>query len=101
MKGKERAELRAEAHHLDPLIHIGHQGATDTVLGAIDDALRTHELVKLAVARTVEDTPRDLANRLAESLGAEVVQAIGRKITLYRHNPELWEGGRVAPPWRE
>ncbi len=45
MKGKERAELRSEAHHLQPLVHIGHQGLTDTAFGALDDALRTHELV--------------------------------------------------------
>lgn len=100
MKGKERAELRAEAHHLDPLVHIGHQGLTDTALGALDDALRTHELVKVAVARTIEASPKALANEMAESLGAEVIQAIGRKVTLYRHNPELWREPRKLPPWK-
>lgn len=100
MKGKERAELRAEAHHLDPMVHIGHQGLTDTALGALDDALRTHELVKVAVARTIEESPKALANRMAEALGAEVIQAIGRKVTLYRHNPDLWEKPRSTPPWK-
>lgn len=100
MKGKERAELRAEAHHLDPKVHIGHQGLTDTVMGALDDALRTHELVKVAVARTIETSPKALANEMAESLGAEVIQAIGRKVTLYRHNPDLWEKARATPPWK-
>lgn len=100
MKGKERAELRAEAHHLDPMIHIGHQGLTDTARDAVNDALRTHELVKVAVSRTLETAPKVLAGEMAESLGAQVIQAIGRKITLYRHNPELWEKGRKSPPWK-
>jgi len=100
MKGKERAELRAEAHHLDPMVHIGHQGLSDTALGALDDALRTHELVKVAVSRTLEESPKALALQMAESLGAEVIQTIGRKVTLYRHNPELWEKPRTLPPWK-
>ena len=100
MKGKERAELRAEAHHLQPVVHVGHQGATDTLLAALDDALRTHELVKVALARTLEDAPRTVANALAEAVGAEVIQVIGRKVTLYRHNPDLWTAPRTTPPWR-
>lgn len=101
MKGKERAELRAEAHHLDPMIHIGHQGLTDTVQEALNDALRTHELVKVALSRTLEAKPKVFAGEMALALGADVIQAIGRKVTLYRHNPELWEKGRKSPPWKD
>ena len=100
MKGKERAELRAEAHHLDPMIHIGHQGLSDTALGALDDALRTHELVKVALARTLEESPKALAAQMAEALGADIIQTIGRKVTLYRHNPDLWTEPRKLPPWK-
>lgn len=100
MKGKERAELRAEAHHLNPMIHIGHQGLSDMALGALDDALRTHELVKVALARTLEESPKALAAQMAESLGADIIQTIGRKVTLYRHNPELWREPRALPPWK-
>ena len=101
MKGKDRAELRAEAHHLQPMVHIGHQGLTESAREALNDALRTHELVKVAVSRTLEGVkPKEFAGEMAESLGAEVIQAIGRKITLYRHNPELWVKARVLPPWK-
>jgi len=101
MKGKDRAELRAEAHHLQPMVHIGHQGLTESAREALNDALRTHELVKVAVSRTLEGVkPKEFAGEMAESLGAEVIQAIGRKITLYRHNPELWVKARAVPPWK-
>lgn len=100
MKGKERAELRAEAHHLNPMVHIGHQGLSDTALGALDDALRTHELVKVALARTLEEAPKALAAQMAEALGADIIQTIGRKVTLYRHNPDLWTEPRKLPPWK-
>jgi RNA-binding protein len=99
LTSKQRAELRAEAHHLGALVHVGHQGLTPTVRQAIDDALRTRELVKLQLAKQADVSARDAANELAGALGAEVVQVIGRTATLYRHNPELkWKGDQ--PPWR-
>lgn len=98
--GKERAELRAEAHHLDPLVHIGAQGITPTLVGALDDALRTRELVKVQLGRSVEERPRAIAERLAQETGAVVVQVIGRTATLYRENPELDRKDGAQPPWR-
>ena len=97
---KVRAELRAEAHHLSPLVHVGHQGLTDALFQALDDALRTHELVKVALAKTTDVKPQDASHQIAERLAADVVQTIGRTCTLYRHNPELKRKKGDLPPWR-
>ena len=99
ISSKQRAELRAEAHHLSPTVHVGHQGVTDSLVQSLDDALRTHELVKVALNRTVEAKPKELAGELATRVDADVVQVIGKTATLYRRNPELeLKGG--TPPWR-
>ena len=98
--GKERAELRAEAHHLDPLVQLGAQGITPTLLTSLDDVLRTRELVKVQLGRPVEEKPRAIAERLARETGAVVVQVIGRTATLYRENPELERKRGDPPPWR-
>lgn len=100
MTGKERAALRAEAHHLTPLVHVGHQGLTPTVFQSLDDALRARELVKVQIARTIDVPVKDAANALATAAAAEVVQVIGRTTTLYRHNPELVRKAGAEPPWR-
>jgi RNA-binding protein len=100
LTSKERAALRAEAHRLSPLVHVGHQGLTDALLQTIDDALRTHELVKIALAQTTDVRPKDASHEMAEKLGAAVVQTIGRTCTLYRENPELPKKKGAAPPWR-
>ena len=97
---KERAELRGEAHHLSPLVHVGHQGLTETLVRSVDDALRTHLLVKVALARTTDTKPKDAAHQLAEQLGADVVQTIGRTCTLFRDNPDLKRKKGDPPPWR-
>ena len=98
--GRQRAELRAEAHHLDPLVHVGAQGVTSTLVTSLDDALRTRELVKVQLGRPVDEKPRALAERLAQETGAIVVQVIGRTATLYRENPDLERKHGAPPPWR-
>ena len=99
MRSKERANLRGEAHHLQPLVHIGHQGVTDSVVRATDDLLRTRELVKADVSRNLDAPVKQIAHALADATGAEVVQVIGRKVTIFRDNPELeWKDN--IPPWR-
>lgn len=100
LSSKERAELRAEAHHLTPAVHVGHQGLTDALLDSIDDALRTRELVKVALAKTTDVSAKDASHQLAERLGADVVQTIGRTCTLYRENKDLKRKPGAPPPWR-
>jgi RNA-binding protein len=100
MTGKERAALRAEAHHLEPMVHVGQQGLSPTVFQSLDDALRTHELVKVQLTKAVDVPVKDAANALATAVAADVVQVIGKTATLYRHNPELPRKKGDLPPWR-
>ena len=81
-------------------MHVGHQGLTPAVFQTLDDALRTHELVKVQFARTVDVPTKDAANALATAAAAEVVQVIGKTATLYRRNPELERKSGDLPPWR-
>ena len=62
---------------------------TDTLKQTVDDALRTKELVKVQFSKNIETEPKEVANALAESVGADVVQVIGRTAALYRLNPDL------------
>lgn len=100
MKGNERAELRAEAHHLSASVHVGQHGLTPAVIVSLDDALRTHELVKVKLGKNADTTARDAAGQLAESTGSEVVQVIGRTATFFRENPDLKKKKGELPPWR-
>jgi RNA-binding protein len=100
LTSKQRSELRAEAHHLTPTVHVGQHGITPTLVQSLDDALRTRELVKIQLGRQAELDPREMANRLAAEAKADVVQVIGKTATLYRENPELERKEGRAPPWR-
>jgi RNA-binding protein len=100
LSSKERAALRGEAHKLTALVHIGQHGLTDAVRETVDDALRTHEMVKIQFTKSADVTIKEAANDLAKSLRADVVQVIGKTATLYRENPELKRKDGV-PPWRK
>ena len=101
MKGRERAELRAEAHHLNPTVHVGQHGLTPSVIGTLDDALRTRELVKVKLGNKDDVKPKDVANSLAQATSSAVIQVIGRTATLFRENPDLDRKRGEAPPWRK
>ncbi len=100
MTGKERAALRSECNTLRALVHIGDEGISGTLVKALDDTLRTHELVKVQLNRNAEVSARQAANDLARRVKAEVIQVIGRTTTLYRRNPDLNRKPGAAPPWR-
>ena len=98
LTSKERAALRGEAHHLTALVHVGHQGLTPAIHQTIDDALRTKVLVKIQFTKTADVNLKTAAGELANAVGAEVVQVIGRTVSLFRENPELEK--TALPPWR-
>ena len=99
LTSKERAELRGEAHHLTASVHVGQHGISDSLKQTLDDALRTHELVKIQFGKNAELDAKDAANELAQAMTADVVQVIGKTATLYRANPELKRKNGV-PPWK-
>ena len=100
ISGKQRADLRAEAHHLVATVHVGQQGLSPALIASLDDALRTHELVKVQLGKSADLEAKDAAAELARAVRADVVQVIGKTATLYRHNPELERKKDDPPPWR-
>ena len=46
---KEILELKARAHHLHPVVMVGQQGLTESVIKETDAALTAHELIKVRV----------------------------------------------------
>lgn len=97
LSSKERAELRAHAHHLPVMVHIGHDGITDAIRQTLDDALRTRELVKVQFSKNADAKAKDAANDLARAVDADVVQTIGRTATFFRENPEIKKKAYLRP----
>ena len=82
--GKQRSELKKLAQDLKPTVMIGKDDITPAIISAIDDYLSAHELVKVQIQEGSLEETKDAANAIAKELGAEFVQAIGRRFVLYR-----------------
>ncbi len=82
--GKQRSALKKMAQEIKPTVMIGKEEVTSTVVSAIDDYLAKHELVKVQIQDGAILDPKETANEIAAELGAEFVQAIGKKFVLYR-----------------
>ena len=86
--GKQRSELKKMAQELRPTVLIGKEEITPAVMTSIDEYLTAHELVKVQIQEGAMLDPKETANEVAEELGAEFVQAIGRRFVLYRQSPD-------------
>ena len=88
LTGKQRANLKKLANEIDATVYIGKNELTDNIIKEISDYLEAHELVKVKLQENVELDPKDVANEVAEKIGAEYVQAIGRKFVLYKESKD-------------
>ena len=92
MTSKQRAYLRSLASTMDPIFQIGKSSVTPELTNAIAEALEATELIKIHVLKNCMDDGRSIAEVLADRTQSEVVQVIGKKITLYKaskDNPKI------------
>ena len=99
LAGYQRRALRAAAHGLQPVAHVGKDGLSDTLVASVDEALAAHELIKVRFVDHKDDR-KELAAALADRLDAGVAGVVGHVAILYRPHPEPDER-RVHLPRRE
>lgn len=95
-----RRALRARAHHLHPVVSVGHQGLTPAVLHEADVALSAHELIKVRVLADDRGERDALLSRICETLDCAPVQQIGKLLVLWRPRPQQTAPAPEKPPAR-
>ena len=88
LNSRQRAQLRSMANTMQPIFQIGKGGIGEEIIEQLSLALEARELIKLTVLETAPMSAREAAEALKAPLRAEVVQCIGRKVTLYRESRE-------------
>ena len=84
----ERKKLKARAHALDPIVHLGGKGLTEAVIAEIGRALDAHELIKVRAGGMERDAREAALAAICGRLNAQPVQHIGKMLVLYRVKPE-------------
>ena len=86
LTSKQRAYLRGLANGETAIMQIGKGGIGENLVRTVSDALEARELIKLTVLENCMETPKEVANELADATGSNVVGVVGRKIILYRES---------------
>lgn len=84
LNAAQRRFLRAQAHHLHPVVMIGDAGLTDAVMRELDVSLKSHELLKVRVFGDDRETRVAIMEKICADLSAAPVQHIGKLLLIYR-----------------
>ena len=80
----EKKRLRQIGHHLNPVVLLGGNGLTESVIAEIDARLEDHELIKVRVGGEDREARLAAIAALAAATQSEVAQTIGKLALLYR-----------------
>ena len=83
LTNSEKRDLKARAQRLDPVLKLGHAGASETFLKCLDEALATHGLVKIKFSDFKEEK-KTLAPQIAEKTGSELIMRVGNVAVYFR-----------------
>jgi RNA-binding protein len=88
LTGKQKRYLRSLGNPLNPVVRLGKDGLDDGVVGAVNEALERHELIKVKLELGGSEDRFEAADFLAEQTKSEVAQVMGGTILLYRKHPK-------------
>ena len=87
LSARQRAQLKAKAHALAPVVRVGHAGVTPELVAETERALAAHELIKVSVAAADRKERAALGDALADRLDAVPVHRVGKILILWRPRP--------------
>jgi RNA-binding protein len=92
----QRRFLRAQAHHLQPIVLIGNAGLSPAVKKEIDLGLKHHELIKIKIQNDDREAREQMLREICNVLEAAPVQNIGKTLIVYRaaEEPKIELPGR-------
>ena len=86
MEKEKLYRLKAEANQLSPILNIGKNGVTDTLIEELNKQIKANRLVKVRVLKSAEDGKdlKDIAEEIAAATRSNLIEVRGRTVVLYR-----------------
>ena len=92
----QRKFLKGQAHNLAPVILVGKNGVTDSLIKMTNTALNDHELIKVKFV-DLKDEKKILIEEIGRRTGSDVVGLIGHVAILFRQNADKEKRKIVLP----
>ncbi len=80
--------LRGLAHGIKPVIIIGANGITESLMEELESSLDHHELLKVKMSSAEREDRKELMAYVLEKTQADLVQSIGKTFVIFRANDE-------------
>lgn len=84
----QKKYLRGIAHGLNPMIIIGTNGVTESLMAELESTLAHHEILKIKMAAADRDDRKTIVEHIIKETGALLVQTVGKVLVIYRQNEE-------------
>lgn len=85
LKGFQKKYLRGLAHNLKPVVFIGKNGLNENVIFSMEDALNTHEIVKVKFVDFKEkEKKKEFSEELEKQTKSHHVGSIGHISIFYK-----------------
>ena len=88
LTNNQKKYLRGIAHGLNPMIMIGANGVSESLMAELESTLTHHEILKIKIASADRDERKEIIEHLLKESGALLVQTIGKICVIYRQNDE-------------
>ena len=85
LNSSQRSYLKSQAHHLEPVVHIGKNGLTDGTIHSINTALSAKELIKIKFLEC-RDTKQAISETISKDTLSLIVGIIGHTLILFKQN---------------
>ncbi len=84
LDARKRRALVASANRIKISASVSADSISDATIEHVRRCFTKHELIKIRIATPDRDAFKSAADRLAEKTPCDVVQRLGRVVTLYR-----------------
>ncbi|AAM31181.1 MULTISPECIES: YhbY family RNA-binding protein [Methanosarcina] len=86
MEKEKLYRLKSEANKISPILNIGKNGVTDTLIEELNKQIKANRLVKVKVLKSAEEGKdlKTIADELAEATRSTLIDVRGRTVVLYR-----------------
>ena len=84
LTGKQKRFLRGLGHALKPVITVGKGDVSEALIKETDEALNSHELIKVKILESCMMDRHQVAEELSEGCKADLAQVLGRTLLLYK-----------------
>ncbi len=89
LKGFQKKYLRGLAHELKPVVMVGQKGLVEAVIRSLDEALDTHELIKVKFIDFKEkEQKKAITENIEKETGCEVAGLIGHNAIFFRQHKD-------------